>query len=238
MTKEQLAQSIIVLENELNAIRGKEQIDPNSVNRIIYNYTTKNDKPSLEKRLDDLQKAISREKAEKETKEKVDAFYATLEGAAMKAELENERTNLISDWHAHKEQTSSAIEARLQEALGNHWGVKRYNKGYLAIAVIDGGKSTPEIRDYHFGQDIEIRYDERWGEPTFQSNCGSCGSFDMEGGNTVGERAMFYVGIGKLYGNTELVDFLKKTMMDSAKIIDRFSKECNALDEKIKNPLA
>lgn len=147
---------------------------------------------------------------------------------------------MISSWKAYDAEITSTIEQRLQQELGNHWGVCRLNNGYLEIAVIDTKKSTPEQRAYYFGQSIDIRYEQRnWmtKDEKFECNCGSCGPFNMEGGSVVGERATFYIGIGQLYGNAELVAFIKKSLADYLVQIDRMSEELDNLRKKLSHPI-
>jgi hypothetical protein len=59
----------------------------------------------------------------------------------------------------------------------------------------------------------------------------------MEGGATVGERAMFYAGIGQLFGDAELVARLKAILKEASQKTDLLSKEYNDLQHKLANPL-
>ena len=84
-----------------------------------------------------------------------------------------------------------------------------------------------------------MRYEERnWGgREMFEANCGSCGSFAIEGGATVGERAMFYAGIGRLFGDAELVASIKTILKESARTIETLNGELVTLRNRIANPL-
>jgi hypothetical protein len=59
----------------------------------------------------------------------------------------------------------------------------------------------------------------------------------MEGGATVGERAMFYAGIGRLFGDTQTVANLKAILKEASQKTDLISKEYNDLRHRLANPL-
>lgn len=169
-----------------------------------------------------------------------EAYYTTPEGAAHKARLEESIEKRIAAWKEVDRETSDAIENRLRQLMGVHWSIKRLDKGYLSIGVIDAENSTPERREFLFGQEIDIRYEERSffsDEERFECHCGTCGSFAMDGGATVGERALFYMGIGKLFGHTETVAWLRIALRDYNRSFDRYSGELKGLRAELKNPI-
>lgn len=69
-----------------------------------------------------------------------------------------------------------------------------------------------------------------------RSNCGTTGDFSMEGGQTVGERAMFYVGLGLLYSDAALINDIKSTMANGVVVIDRLREEYKVLRATLADP--
>ena len=89
-----------------------------------------------------------------------------------------------------------------------------------------------------FGQSVSIYYEKKcWlGGERFQINVGTCGSHDLlpeERGYTMAD---FYIGIGKLHANTELLETIKDALFYYAERIADIQKEVRELDELIKNP--
>lgn len=242
MKKEELVREIYAVKNQINELNGKEQIDLTD-RRVIGRMDEeayRGKKYKLEEELENIQKEYARLVVKKEQEEKVAAFFATPEGQILKAELEAGTEAKIEEWKSFEAQVRANLEEAIQHYLGDHWGVKSMNKGYANISVIDKEKSTPERREFYFGQDIDLRYESRsWmsgGTERFESGCGSCGSFNMEGGQSIGERAMFYVGIGQLYANSELVQIIRVILRDSEAGTDRISRELDTLRKQLTNP--
>ncbi|MDL2319807.1 hypothetical protein LJC45_01600 [Alistipes sp. OttesenSCG-928-B03] len=243
MKKEELVREIYKVKNRINELNGKELIDLTDRRLIgkMDDEAYRGKKYKLEEELESIQKQYDRLVAQKEQDEKTAAFYATAEGQILKAGLESDIEAKIEEWKTFEIQVRANLEEVIQHYLGSHWGVKSMNKGYASIAVIDADKSTPERREFFFGQDIDIRYESRnWlsgGTERFESSCGSCGSFDMTGGQTIGERAMFYVGIGQLYANPELIQAIKEILRNSEAETERISAELDALRKQLANPI-
>ena len=239
MTKEELARAIFEEQNKLRVLRGEEPIAPDSprAQRKIWE-DTKRTKPNLERELELVRNSCDALAAKNEHEAKVAAYFATPEGAAFKAETEATIENKIVEWQSYEKQTNLTIESMIQAALGCHWGVRGITRGIGSIGVIDFEKSTPEQREYIFGQHIEIRYELRdWdGSERFEANCGSCGSFKMDGGTTIGERAMFYAGIGRLFGDLELIASIKSLLKESVQATEVISAELDALRRRLANP--
>ena len=89
-----------------------------------------------------------------------------------------------------------------------------------------------------FGQNVSIYYEKKcWlGGERFQINVGTCGSHDLlpqERGYTMAD---FYIGIGKLHANTELLEAIKDALFYYAERIADIQKEVRELDELVKNP--
>ena len=113
----------------------------------------------------------------------------------------------------------------------------------MIIGVIDVAGSTPQQRKYYFGQDIDIWYEDRMGRGTnnvrFRANCGTTGGFEMEGGGTVGEWATFYVGVGRLLSDRNLVRDIRHTMATTVQVAGNLSNELDdPLTERKQTSLA
>ena len=59
----------------------------------------------------------------------------------------------------------------------------------------------------------------------------------MDGGHTVGERARFYVGIGKLFSDQALIDEIRCTMAFYIVTRERLANELSELQEELGDPL-
>ncbi len=241
MTKHELLLECYKVENQTRALEGKQEVDLSipGIQRRIEEEAYNGKKYRFEERLESARKQYDKTVVRVAHEARLAEFYATPGGMEVKAQTEEAIENLITEWQAYDITAAQTIEQTIQDALGQHWGVCRFNKGFVAIGVIDSEKSTPEQRKYYFGQDIEIRYEEkRWntGEEVFETNCGSCGSFNMEGGATVGERAMFYAGIGQLFSNQALVCTLKDLLRTSSQNIERLREELDGLRKQLADP--
>lgn len=240
MKKLELATEIYKVKNQIKEVRGEQLIDLDLARWDIREYADKKPKFSLEIELADLHKMLEKQIRETAYQRKVEEFYATPGGIEHKAQTEEAIEQRIAEWKEYDRTAVTLIENRIQKDLGDHWGISRFDKGFLEIGVINAEKSTADRQEFYFGQTIDIRYEEkRWGVGTevFESGCCSCGSFDVAGGGTIGERATFYIGIGQFYGNTELVTFLKESLRDSARTIETMGEELEALRKMLSHPV-
>lgn len=239
--KENLLKDVYRLKNMIAEVEGTTQTDIVQHTRTArFADEVKNARVSdLEMRITKLNEQYHRAVEKKEREERAAAYFATPEGAARKQTLENE---IDAIWQATENEEKRLIadfESHIQQTLGVHWGVDRYVKGNLRIGVIDAEKSTPELREFFFGQTFEICYDERpWGigQERFDTNIGTCGSCSMTGGQTVGERTFFYIGVGQLFANTELLEYLRTTMRDAARNFDKAIEKVISLQAELQDP--
>jgi hypothetical protein len=242
MKKEELARAIFEQHNRINELNGKQviAIDSPLAKHKIWE-SCKLGKAQLEHELEELKRSYDALVAKNKHQAKVAAYYATPEGAVIKAETEKAMDRKAKEWDKLDKATRERLDKSIHSILGKNWGIARYKKGYVEIGVIDAGKSTQERREFFFGQTIDIRYEERhWLDKReiLECNCGSCGGFSMEGGTTVGERAMFYIGIGRLFGDALFVAELKAILKEASQKTDRISGEYNDLHNKLANPFA
>lgn len=194
----------------------------------------------LREQIDALNREYIRIVDDKQRQARNNVYFASPEGAAHKQRLEEAIAQRRQAWKEHMQQSALFIESRLQQTLGPHWGVSSYNKEQMTISVIDAAGSTQQQRKYYFGQDIDIWYEDRMGRGTnvrFRANCGTTGSFEMEGGESVGERALFYVGVGRLLSDRNLVRDIRNTMTATIQVVDNLRNELSLLQKELDDPL-
>lgn len=240
--KETLLKESYLLKNRIAELTGGQQID---VEACLQDWRFSREAANLkvyelESRIEILKMHYAAAVEEKRLSEVRDAYFATAEGGAHKARLEASIEKKIAEWEESNRRTAEAIEIRIRQLLGVHWGVKRYDKGYLVLGVIDTEHSTSEQREFYFGQDLEVRYEEHpflmKDQDRFDCNIGTCGGFALAGGATEGERARFYVGAGRLLGDAETVEWLRTTMRDYNRTFEQYGKERDALNAELNNP--
>ena len=183
-------------------------------------------------RIEELKKSLDKAKVEAAQQVAADAFYASEQGQAFKRECEEKRILLGSEYDCAESATLELIESHLQAALGKQWRAGRLSTSYMELTVVDA-ENKPI-----FGQSVSIYYEQKcWlGGERFQINVGTCGSHDLlpeERGYTMAD---FYIGIGKLHANTELLETIKDALFYYAERIADIQKEVRELDELIKNP--
>lgn len=241
--KENLLIEICRMKNCIAAVKGDEQIDVEQYSHSarFYREAKESKEYELKEWLENLTNSYERMVEEKRIADARAAYYTTPEGAAHKARLEETIERKAAEWEDLKRRTAESIETRIRRVMGTHWGVEWLDKGYLKIGIIDAEKSTAERRKFFFGQEIEIRYDERpflkTAKEWFECNIGTCDGFAMRGGATVGERAMFYADAGKLLGDAQTVEWLRITMRDYNRTFEHYGKEMDALDTELNDPL-
>ena len=134
-----------------------------------------------------------------------------------------------------EDETIRTLDEQIKHRLGAHWGVGTLRDTYLEIGVCH-----PEIPGkFYFGQTAEIYCSlDIWKEKQrFEINVGTCGSTDLLGGNTEGERSRFYIGIGQLFASTDLCEWIKQTMMEYQEQSEAFFKQIKEIQDQISNPL-
>lgn len=241
-TKKDLLKEVYRLRNMIAGEKGTPQI---ALDKLESDYRFQRELREskgyeLREQIDALNREYTRIVEDKQRKVRNDAYFATPEGAAHKWRLEEAIAQRQQSWSEHVQQSTLFLESRLQQTLGLHWGVSSYGKEQMTIGVIDVPGSTPQQRKYYFGQDIDIWYEDRTGHGTdvrFHANCGTTGSFSMEGGGAVGERAAFYVGVGRLLSDRNLVRDIRNTMATTVQVADNLANELARLQKELDDPL-
>ena len=232
--KENLLVEIYNLRNQIAVVKGDNQ---ENIDELVQSYKFRDEAAGwkeyeLKLRIEELKKSLEKAKVEAAQQAAADAFYATEQGQAFKRECEENRILLGSEYDCAESATLELIESHIQASLGKQWRANRLSTSYVELAVVDA-ENKPI-----FGQSVSIYYEKKcWlGGERFQINVGTCGSHDLlpeERGYTMAD---FYIGIGKLHANTELLETIKDALFYYAERIADIQKEVRELDELIKNP--
>ena len=232
--KEKLVIEIYNIKNEINILEGKDTIDLDAFrNTYDFYHEIKDFKVyELEQRLEGLKRQLENTKVRMVQQAAADAFYATEQGQVFKRECQEKRETLAIEFDSTESATLELIESHIQAALGKQWRAGRLSTSYMEVTVVDADNKPI------FGQSVSIYYEKKcWlGGERFQINVGTCGSHDLlpqERGYTMAD---FYIGIGKLHANTELLETIKEALFYYAERIADIQKEVRELDELVKNP--
>ena len=232
--KEKLLVEIYNLRNQIAVVKGDNQ---ENIDELVQSYKFRDEAAGwkeyeLKLRIEELKKSLEKAKVEAAQQAAADAFYATEQGQAFKRECEEKRIMLGSEYDCAESATLELIESHLQASLGKQWRANRLSTSYVEFAVVDADNKPI------FGQSVSIYYEKKcWlGGERLQINVGTCGSHDLlpeERGYTMAD---FYIGIGKLHANIELLETIKDALFYYAERIADIQKEVRELDELIKNP--
>ena len=232
--KENLLIEIYSLRNQISEIKGNKivNIEEFSQTRKFRDEAAEWKEFELKLRIEELKKNLVKVQIEAKQQAAADAFYATEQGQAFKRECEEKRILLGNEYDSTESATLELIENHIQAALGEQWIAGRLSTSYVELMVVDADNKPI------FGQSVSIYYEKKcWlGGERFQINVGTCGSHDLlpeERGYTMAD---FYIGIGKLHANQELLETIKDALFYYAERIADIQKEVRELDELIKNP--
>ena len=232
--KENLLIEIYNLRNQISEIKGNKivNIEEFSQTRKFRDEAVEWKEFELKLRIEELKKNLVKVQIEAKQQAAADAFYATEEGQAFKRECEEKRILLGNEFDSTESATLELIESHIQAALGKQWRADRLSTSYVELAVVDA-ENKPI-----FGQSVSIYYEKKcWlGGERFQINVGTCGSHDLLPADRTRSMAEFYIGIGKLHANIELLEGIRNTLFGYAEKIANIQKEVRELDELVKNP--
>ena len=229
--KEKLLAQIYELENQLRALRGEEPKEPTS---HFYREADQAYEHDLKNRLARLPQIIEEQKAENDRKAKTEAYYATEEGAARKARLQEHKDLLCRQYEATKACSEDMMKSWIKDFLGDHWTVQRMNKGRICFSIWDADKAK-----FVFGSDIEVDVERnRWhkGDEEFSTNIGAMGSFDLMDTEPA-TRARFYMDLGKFLSDKERLTNLKNFMYLYEDQLTAITDKAKELNDELINPL-
>lgn len=232
--KENLLKEVYNLRNQIAEVKGNDQVN---IDELVQSYKFRDEAAGwkeyeLKLRIEELTKSLEKAKVEAAQQAAADAFYATEEGQAFKRECGEKRALLCIEFDETESRTLLDLQTMVSTALGTQWQVGRLSTTYVELAVVDADNKPI------FGQSVSIYYEKRcWlGGERFQINVGTCGSHDLLPEERTRSMAEFYIGIGKLHANTELLEAMRKTLFGYAEKIANIQKEVRELDELVKNP--
>ena len=232
--KEKLLVEIYNLRNQIAEIKGNTivNIEEFSQTRKFRDEAAEWKEFELKLRIEELKKNLEKAKVEAAQQAAADAFYATEQGQTFKRECEEKRALLCIEYDNAESSALLNLQMLINTALGAQWQVGRLSTSYVELSVVDADNKPI------FGQSVSIYYEQKcWlGGERFQINVGTCGSHDLlpeERGYTMAD---FYIGIGKLHANQELLETIKDALFYYAERIADIQKEVRELDELIKNP--
>ena len=232
--KEKLLVEIYNLRNQIAEIKGNMivNIEEFSQTRKFRDEAAEWKEFELKLRIEELEKNLEKTKVETAQQAAADAFYSTEQGQAFKRECEEKRALLCIEYDNVESSTLLNLQMLINTTLGAQWQVGRLSTSYVELSVVDADNKPI------FGQSVSIYYERKcWlGGERFQINVGACGSHDLlpeERGYTMAD---FYIGIGKLHANQELLETIKYALFYYAERIADIQKEVRELDELIKNP--
>ena len=232
--KENLLIEIYNLRNQISEIKGNTlvNIDEFSQTRKFRDEAAEWKEFELKLRIEELKKSLEKAKVEAAQQAAADAFYATEEGQEFKRECEEKRALLCIEYDNAESSTLLNLQMLINTALGAQWQVGRLSTSYVELAVVDADNKPI------FGQSVSIYYEKKcWlGGERFQINVGTCGSHDLLPADRTRSMAEFYIGIGKLHANIELLEGIRNTLFGYAGKIANIQKEVRELDELVKNP--
>ena len=231
---ENLLKEVYNLRNQIAKVKGNDIVN---IDELVQSYKFRDEAADwkeyeLKLRIEELTKSLEKAKVEAAQQAAADAFYATEQGQVFKRECQEKRETLAIEFDSTESATLELIESHIQVALGKQWRAGRLSTSYMELAVVDA-ENKPI-----FGQSVSIYYEKKcWlGGERFQINVGTCGSHDLlpeERGYTMAD---FYIGIGKLHANTELLETIKDALFYYAERIADIQKEVRELDELVMNP--
>lgn len=240
-TKLELLEAVYLTKNKIAEVTGEEKIDIETLKKSsrFHKEASKMKIYELKETLERLDRRYYEAVNKKELDRQRDAYYATPAGAARHERLQQDIARLGKIWESALDDDVRQIKRKIQQRLGDHWGIISYGPGCLNIGILDSQKTLSGKPEFVFGQTTEIRYEEKEyfsGGERFEMNVGTCGSFQVD--NTqIGDRAIFYIGIGQFLGDVQLVRDIKQIMRDSARVQKRYSNELHELETELNDPL-
>ena len=236
--KETLLTQKYELQNQLRTLRGEE---PRDIALLTSGWKFQQAvrdarEYSLKQEIAQLETAIANQKAENEKKAKTEAYFATEEGKVHKAELENQKNIQIGAYNEYSNNTLEEMKSWIKDFLGEHWTVKFMNDTCIEFAVWNA-----ETGKFAFGQEIEVKAEQHYyfndNKELFETNVGSTGSFNIEE-QEIGDRARFYIDLGKFLSDPAKLARLKNRMFLFAETLED-NRDCvRRINAELENPLS
>ena len=231
--KEALLAQKIELQNQLAALKGQE---PRVLETWEFRREAKDAREhGLKDDIERLTKAIDQQIIENDRKAQTEAYYATEEGQARKAELETRKDQLHLEFQTINTVVLDMLKSWIKDFLGDHWTVRRLNKGRVDFQIWDQEKD-----EFVFGSEIEIWADKHyyWNDDKerFETNIGAMGSFSLMDQDP-STRARFYMDLGKFLSDRERLNNLKNMMFLYEDRLEEIREATDKTSKELSNPL-
>lgn len=198
--REMRIESIVALQNELNQLKGEPPVSDDYI-RYYDDYKLYE--------LGDVKSRLLAEIEETRLQQRVAVFFAG-EGKELKEEIEARKEDVKESF----KNIIEAVKTLAQQSFANTaWTVTRtVIDGYGAAIDID---MIQKDGKHIFGTEIRISYKRNlWrneAEAEFSTNVGTCGKNDLLD-DSFGSRTFFYIQLGELLKNKELLNSIKDTL--------------------------
>ena len=245
-SKSELAEIIFNKGVQLGIYEQGSQFEGVIKHRIVEDLRTYD---NLNARIAELDKRI----AKAELKAKTEAYFAG-DGSVLKSQVETLRDKAIELYEAGLEQNRQELLKGMCEAMKaasfpeaeNLWTIRLEHTGFEVFGIDENGKEV-------FGKGFSFRFDRRWTEehreerrcrelgveyvynPIYRlmSNCGTCGSFNMDGQD---DQRMKYVLYGILLSSPSFYRVATDVMIAVTSAERRVSKYVDECDKVLDNP--
>ncbi|MBQ8709408.1 MAG: hypothetical protein IJ550_02335 [Bacteroidaceae bacterium] len=208
-------ESVVALQNELNQLKGEAPVAEDWVRRFV-------DYKLCE--IGSFKESLIKEIEKTKLAQKVEAYFAG-EGKALKEELETRKAAFREEYKAIK----AAIQTLAEESFANTvWTVKHTSVASYEARIEIGLVNEDGSRI--FGTEFEIKYSKWWKENAeFSTNIGTCGGQDLLD-DSFGSRTFFYIQLGELLKNKELLQNIKNTMESLTEQLKAAEKVMNRIE--------
>ncbi len=225
------------LTNELNTLKGRTDkiVDIDLLlSKWKFNQEAKESTVSgLTYSNDILRKAIESEKLEQERKAATEAYYATEEGQARKADLENRQEEAGNLLKKFMEDNEDYFRGWIRKYLGEHWTLRYLGESRIEFAIVDPHEDNKVV----FGQSIEIYYEKHtWkGGERFEVQVGTTGGFEILE-TQQGDRALFYIDLGRFLSDKTELEGIKKRLYGYRDCLDKMYQDILDIRKELENP--
>ncbi len=235
--KEKLYKEYVGVKNMLNALEGKEPIGGADVEEYAttynFSYAAKRySKSELINMIDCVKRAYDRKLEEA----RIEEYYATEEGKAVKESLTSQIKDITEQRHNLIMSATKDIDTFIKEWLGAEWGCRTIGSSSTEIGMIESEKDG--IIKFYFGHSFTLYYNDYFFKDRFELNYGAMGAFPVLDNDEGSERRCKYLfGMGTFVNDKAKLTELKNKIMGFCNANDVYINRVNILRAKLKNPL-
>lgn len=160
-----------------------------------------------------------------------------------KESAEKQMESICKELRILENDTAHLINKQLAAHGFPLWKVCRMNSSRASVEI-NMSKTDEELRillpfeQLRFGYSVDMAfYTERWGRKnTPEMNFGTTGSFSLYGNEPDNPRSEYYISIGKMLQDKDLLEYIEGMMLDYKKRRDDLVKIYDALENFLANP--